>query len=110
MDQPGYKQAVPFKDLLDNKSVEVEVENMALMLHRRGEKVFATGVYCPHAEVRLDPRNTTGDLIICKAHGYRSNIKTGECLEEPDLKLNTFPAVVEDGMVWVKLFEPPQGR
>ena len=103
MDQPGYKQTVPFKDLLDNKSVEVEVENMALMLHRRGEKVYATGVYCPHAEVRLDPRNTTGDLIICKAHGYRSNIKTGECMEEPDIKLNTFPTLVEDGMVWVKL-------
>jgi nitrite reductase/ring-hydroxylating ferredoxin subunit len=103
MDQPGYKQAVLLKDLLDNKSVEVEVENMALMLHRRGEKVYATGVYCPHAEVLLDPRNVTGDLIICKAHGYRSNIKTGECMEEPDIKLNTFPTLIEDGMVWVKL-------
>jgi len=102
MTQPGFKKSVFFDDLLDNKSVEVEVENMALMLHRRGEKVYATGVYCPHAEVRLDPKNTSGDLIICKAHGYRSNIKTGECMEEPDIKLNTFPAVVEDGIVWVK--------
>jgi len=102
MDLTGFKKAVPFNDLLDNQSVVIEVENMALMLHRRGEKVYATGVYCPHAEVRLDPRNTKGDLIICKAHGYRSNIKTGECLEEPDVKLNTFAAVVEDGMVWVK--------
>ncbi len=102
MDQQGYKKAVPLKDLIDNRSVEVEVENMALMLHRRGDQVFATGVYCPHAEVRLDPRNTTGDLIICKAHGYRSNIKTGECLEEPDIRLNTFSTMIEDGMVWVK--------
>ena len=102
MNLPGFKKAVPFNDLRDNQSIAIEIENMAIMLHRRGEKVYATGVYCPHAEVRLDPRNTTGDLIICKAHGYRSNIKTGECLEEPDIKLNTFPAVVEDGMVWVK--------
>ena len=77
---------------------------MALMLHRRGDHVYATGVYCPHAEVRLDPRNCTGDLIICKAHGYKSNIKTGECLNEPDLKLNTFPTMIEDGVVWVKLY------
>jgi nitrite reductase (NADH) small subunit len=101
-----FKKAVPFADLTDNKSVEIEIENMAVMLHRRGEQVYATGVYCPHAEVRLDPRNTSGDLIICKAHGYRSNIKTGECLEEPDIKLNTFSVKIEDGMVWVK-FEKP---
>ena len=102
MDLQGYKKAVPFKDLIAPRSVAVDVENMAVLLHRRGDKVYATGVYCPHAEVRLDPRNTTDDLIICKAHGYRSNIKTGECLEEPDMKLSTFPTVVEDGFVWVK--------
>ena len=104
MDLSGYKKSIPFESLPDNSSVETEIEHMALMLHRRGNQVFATGVYCPHAEVRLDPRNCSGDYIICKAHGYRSNVKTGECLEEPDLKLNTFPAVVEGGFVWVKLF------
>ncbi len=104
MNQQGYKKAVLLKDLLDQKSVEVEVENMALMLHRRGDQVFATGVYCPHAEVRLDPRNCTDDIIVCKAHGYRSNIRTGQCMEEPDIKLSTFPTVIEDGVVWVKLF------
>lgn len=102
MSLEGYKKSVAFKDLIDNQSVAVEVENMALLLHRRGDRVYATGVYCPHAEVRLDPRNTSGDLIICKAHGYRSNIKTGECMEEPDVSLNTFPTVVEDGFVWIK--------
>jgi nitrite reductase/ring-hydroxylating ferredoxin subunit len=99
----GYHKVVPLSDLVDGKSVEMDVENMAVMLHRRGNEVFATGVYCPHAEVRLDPKNCFEDLIICKAHGYRSNIRTGECLNEPDIKLNTFPTVVEDGTVWVKL-------
>jgi nitrite reductase/ring-hydroxylating ferredoxin subunit len=102
MDQPGYKKAILLSELPDNRSIEVEVENMALLLHRRGDQVFATGVYCPHAEVVLDPRNTSGDLIICKAHGYRSNIRTGECLEEPDIRLNTFSTLVEEGVVWVK--------
>jgi nitrite reductase/ring-hydroxylating ferredoxin subunit len=104
MNQPGYKKAVPFQDLVDGKSVEVEIENMALLLHRRGNQVYATGIYCPHAEVRLDPNNCFDDLIICKAHGYQSNIKTGVCLNEPDLRLTTFPTVIENGDVWVKLF------
>lgn len=104
MDLPGYKKAELLRNLPDQQSVEIDVENMAVMLHRRGDKVFATGVYCPHAEVRLDPRNCFGDLIVCKAHGYRCNIKTGACLEEPDIALTTFPTAIEDGVVWVKLF------
>jgi nitrite reductase/ring-hydroxylating ferredoxin subunit len=104
LDKPGYKKSLSLQDIPDNQSVETEVENMAFMLHRRGDQVYATGVYCPHAEVRLIPRNCAGDFITCTAHGYRSNIKTGECLNEPDLKLNTFPTVIEDGVVWVKLF------
>jgi nitrite reductase/ring-hydroxylating ferredoxin subunit len=104
LDQLGYKKSVPLDSLEDGKSIETEIEHMALLLHRRGDKVYATGVYCPHLEVRLDPKNCSGDLIICKAHGYRSNIITGDCLEETDIKLNTFPTVIEDGIVWVKLF------
>jgi len=104
MDVPGYKKSLPLEFLPDNQSIETEVENMALLLHRRGEQVFATGVYCPHAEVRLDPRNCFEDWIVCKAHGYRSNVKTGECLNDPDIRLTTFPTIVEDGIVWVKLF------
>jgi len=77
---------------------------MALLLHRRGDRVYATGVYCPHAEVRLYPGNCHEDWITCTAHGYRCNVKTGECLQDPELKLNTFPTLVEDGAVWVKLF------
>lgn len=103
MNLPGYQKAAELRNLEDGKSVETEIQHMALMLHRRGDKVYATGVYCPHAEVRLDPKNCSGDLIICKAHGYKSNVITGECLNEPDLRLNTFPTVVENGEVWVKL-------
>lgn len=102
MDQAGYKKSVLFNDLRDNQSVVVDIENMAVMLHRRGMQVYATGVYCPHAEVRLDPRNTNGDLIICKAHGYRCNIKTGACLEDPEARLSTFPVIINEGSVWVK--------
>ncbi|HEY5039903.1 MAG TPA: Rieske 2Fe-2S domain-containing protein [bacterium] len=100
----GFKKAADLKDLEDEKSVEVEVGPLSILLHRRGEQVFATGVHCPHADVRLDPRNCFGDLIICKAHGYKSNIRTGVCLNEPDIKLPTYPTVVENGKVWVKLY------
>jgi len=103
MDPAGYRKAANLADLPDEKSVEVEVGPLSLLLHRRGELVFATGIYCPHADVILDPRNCFGDEIVCKAHGYRSNIRTGVCLNDPDLRLATYPVLLEAGEVWVKL-------
>ena len=103
MTLPGYLKAAQLKDLEDGKTAEVEVGPLPLFLHRRGNEVFATGVYCAHQDVRLNPANCTGDIILCTAHGYRMNIKSGACLNEPDLVLPTYPVVVENGEVWVKL-------
>ena len=52
--------------------------------------------------VALRPMNCVGDSILCTAHGYRMNIETGYCYNEPDLKLVTYPTLVENGEVWVK--------
>ncbi|MGH7739639.1 MAG: Rieske (2Fe-2S) protein [bacterium] len=102
--ETGFHRAAALADLMDGRSVEVEVGNMPFLLHRRGAEVFATGIHCPHAEVRLDPNNCFGDEIVCKAHGYRSNIRTGQCMNDPDIALATYPTRIEAGEVWVKLF------
>ncbi|HET9870872.1 MAG TPA: Rieske 2Fe-2S domain-containing protein [bacterium] len=102
--EPGFYRAASLDELEDGRSAAVEVGVMPLMLHRRGAQVFATGVFCPHAEVRLDPANCFGDEIVCKAHGYHSNIRTGECLTDPDLRLPTYPVRVLEGEVWVKFY------
>lgn len=101
---PGYQKAVNFVDLTDGKTLEVEVGPLPIFLHRRGDQVFATGVYCAHQDVRLNPNNCSGDTILCTAHGYRMNIHTGVCLNEPDLFLPTYSTLIENGEVWVKLY------
>ncbi len=103
MENTGYQKAADMKDLTDGQSIEVEVGPLPLLLHRRGDQVFATGVYCAHQDVRLNPANCSGDTILCTAHGYRMNIRTGACLNEDDLFLPTYPTIVEKGEVWVKL-------
>ena len=104
MNKPGFKKAADLRDLEDGKSVEVEVESLPLLLHRRGERVYATGVYCAHQDIRLDPANCSGDIILCTAHGYRMNIRTGACLTDDSLMLSSFPTELENGEVWVKMF------
>jgi nitrite reductase/ring-hydroxylating ferredoxin subunit len=103
MSLSGFQKAANLKDLPDGQTLEVEVGPLPLFLHRRGEKVFATGVYCPHQDFRLLPSNCSGDTILCTAHGYRMNIQTGACSNESDLFLTTYPTLVENGEVWVKL-------
>ncbi len=103
MPPTGYQKAADLKNLEDGKSIEVELGPLPLLLHRRGDQVFATGVYCAHQDVRLNPANCAGDTILCTAHGYRMNIRTGACLNEDDLFLPTYPTSIENNDVWVKL-------
>ena len=103
MDKTGFQKATDLKELEDGLSVEVEVGPLPLFLHRRGNEVFATGVYCAHQDFKLNPANCSGNTILCTAHGYRMDIRTGACLNEPDLFLPTYPVLVENGEVWVKL-------
>lgn len=100
----GYQKALDLDDLVDGTTKEVEVGPLPIFLHRRGDNVFATGVYCPHQDFRLYPFNCSGDTILCTAHGYRMNIQTGACSNEPDLFLATYLTLVENGEVWVKLY------
>ena len=104
MNLTGYQKAADLKDLVDGKTFEVAVGPLPIFLHRRGDKVYATGVYCPHQDFRMYPSNCSGDTILCTAHGYRMNIQTGACLNEPDLFLSTYPTLIENGEVWVKLY------
>jgi nitrite reductase/ring-hydroxylating ferredoxin subunit len=100
---PGYQKVADFAELRESRALEVEVGPLPLFLHLRGDKVYATGVYCAHQDVRLHPGNYSGDLIFCTAHGYRMDIRTGACLNEPDMALPIYPVLVEGGEVFVKL-------
>jgi nitrite reductase (NADH) large subunit len=70
----------------------------------------ATQNMCPHKRELVLSRGLLGDQagapkVACPFHKKTFNLETGECLTGDDLSLETFPAKVEAGWVWLEL--PP---
>lgn len=102
--EEGYQKAADLKDLEEGKSIEVEVGPLPVLLHRRDGKIYATGAYCPHQDVRVFPENCSERFILCTAHGYRTDLRTGVCRTDESLSMPTYSTLVENGEIWVKLF------
>ena len=75
----------------------------ALFLHQG--KVHAVGSLCPHQNALLTGAPTGDGIVTCRRHGYRFDLKTGDCLTLGGYGLPVFDAQVEDGTVYVSLWE-----
>ena len=80
----------------------------ALMVIRRGDKVFAYVNSCPHIGSPLDLQpgrflNREGTLILCTTHGALFRIEDGFCVFGPcaEKSLISVKTEIRDGAVYV---------
>lgn len=67
-------------DLLDGKPRLVRVAGKRIALLREGAKLFAFDDLCPHASDPLSQGYPFDGSIVCRAHGWRFELETGQCL------------------------------
>lgn len=58
---------------------------------------------CPHALGSLGRGRIWKGVAVCPVHGYAYDTKTGECHTDPRLRIRTYPVVVEDEEVKVRV-------
>lgn len=56
---------------------------------------------CPHAGGPLGQGNLNGNYVVCPWHGWEFDARTGLNDSDEDVKLATFPVVVQDGVVHI---------
>ncbi len=64
---------------------------------------FATEVSCKHQNSDLTLGKRNGDLFTCFRHGWKYNIKSGECLNQESPKLKQFEIKMEDGYIKISI-------
>lgn len=73
-------------------------------LSRWKGSVVATSPSCPHALAPLDDEGEVEEgKLICFRHGWAFDVRTGACDADPEVRLDVFPAMVQDGIVHVAL-------
>jgi 3-phenylpropionate/trans-cinnamate dioxygenase ferredoxin component len=59
-------------------------------------RLHATQNWCPHAGAALSAGTVEGGAVVCPAHGYRFDLRTGACATDGQLRLKTY-RLVPDG-------------
>ena len=73
-----------------------------------GDSVYAIDNYDPFSRANVLSRGIVGDLkgeLVVASPVYKQHFSlvTGQCLEDPDVRVSVFPARVEGGTVWMNI-------
>lgn len=97
-------------DLPQGESRVFEVADFVLAAARSGDRVFVLEDRCSHDDGEFEGGRVieTDDQVQleCPRHGGRFDMATGKATRMPSIApIESFPATVEDGQVWVELPE-----
>jgi len=103
----GWTNIGSMDDLADGASRLVYAAGEQVALFRVGERIFAVGNRCPHANGSLVEGTLDGCTITCPLHASRFNLENGEPLEGPTTRpLKTFDVRIENGDIHVSANTP----
>jgi nitrite reductase/ring-hydroxylating ferredoxin subunit len=81
----------------------VTVNGLDLVLINIKGEIFACENECPHQGSPMQAGIVKDGHLSCPRHGYRFNLKTGSCLDNPDFTLKVFPAKIEGDDIVVEI-------
>ena len=103
-------EAVHINEIPNNGGVCVKLADRQIALYnfKRTGEVFATQNECPHKRQMILSRGMLGDhkgepKVACPYHKKTFSLKTGECLNDNDCSIETYPVKIENGKVFVEV-------
>lgn len=84
---PGRGATVKLKD-----GAEVALFNVNGNFH-------AVENFCPHKGYPLADSRLYGNIVECDLHGWRFDVRSGECFTKKDCSIEPYEVIVEDGMI-----------
>jgi nitrite reductase/ring-hydroxylating ferredoxin subunit len=57
--------------------------------------------FCPHKGYALADSRLYGSIVECDLHGWRFDVKSGECFTKKECSIESYEVVIEDG--WIKI-------
>jgi len=87
------------EELQPGQAMTVQVANFGeVTLYNVNGDFYATESLCPHQGAPLGAGALCGPIVECFLHGWKFDVRTGECLTVSE-RLKTFRVSVEGGMI-----------
>ena len=93
-------------EIPERRGLRVRADDVDIGLYRVDEAIYAMEDVCPHAGYPLSDGELEGCVIVCKAHGWPFDVRSGFDPDNPDgFPIPCFAVRVEDGTVFVDVEE-----
>jgi NAD(P)H-dependent nitrite reductase small subunit len=95
-------------EIVPNTGVAALVDGRQLAIFRVDDSVYVVANLDPFSGANVLSRGIIGDLrgeLVVASPVYKQHfsLKTGQCLEEPEVSIPVYRAQVRDGLVFVEL-------
>lgn len=84
------------------RGLVVEAAGRHIAIFKVGGQFHAVDNRCLHQGASLGDGFLEGACITCPWHGWRYDLISGTCLDNPQLKLRKFPLRVEGKEIWIE--------
>lgn len=84
------------------KSFQLLGKFVAIVKERDGS-FYATEIACKHNNADLTTGRFDGDIVTCSRHGWKYDIRTGECLNQNSSPLRRHALKIEGNDIFVSM-------
>lgn len=92
-------------DLLADVGMTVSLGDGECTLFLHDGKVYAVGSLCPHQNAPLHGAPAEQGMVICRRHGYRFHLKTGDCATVGGYGVPVYEVAIEHDTVIVSVWD-----
>jgi nitrite reductase (NADH) small subunit/3-phenylpropionate/trans-cinnamate dioxygenase ferredoxin subunit len=87
------------EDVPEGRGATVELlDGTELALYNVGGEFFAIENFCPHKGAPLADGRLCGQMVECDWHGWRFDVRTGQCLTNGS-RVEAYEVVIEEGLI-----------
>jgi nitrite reductase/ring-hydroxylating ferredoxin subunit len=91
------------KELAEASMKLANIGETPVLIVKKEGKFYALDNRCSHMECPLSSGELDGFIVKCPCHDWRFDIRTGEFIDAPEIKLPVFQVKVMKGNVYVKI-------
>lgn len=108
-DAGAWHPVCALEDIWPNMGVCALVEGRQIAIFRlQDNQLYAMDNLDPHSNANVLSRGIVGDLngervVASPIYKHHYQLRTGVCVEDQTVQLNTYPVELRDGAVWVQV-------
>jgi toluene monooxygenase system ferredoxin subunit len=100
----SYRKACTLDDVWEGEMSEAEIDgHVVVLLGVEGGEVRAFQGMCPHQDIPLSEGKFDGRVLMCRAHQWTFDARTGRGINPGDCRLAPYPVRVDGDDVLVEV-------